>query len=215
MAAGGDGTLVGAFARLALRPAERTAWYWAAVVGDGRPLLTVVETQIQLPRPGSLEIRAEGLWADHICEEPFEHWTVGLEAMGLGLEEPEDALASRRGDIVPLGFDLEWEDAGPARPLPWRPSGVTALAGYEAACTVHGEILVGAERLEIDAQGAREHGWGPLPWWDASWDRGPGGDVLLRAPVLVESRDGRRARCERALVREPGGAVGWAERHGP
>ncbi|MBK9181380.1 MAG: hypothetical protein IPM45_17825 [Acidimicrobiales bacterium] len=190
-----------------------------------------METQIQLPRPGSLEIRAEGLWADHICEAPFEHWTVGLEAMGLGLEDPQDALGSRRGDIVPLGFDLEWEDAGPPRPQPPLRPAVTApggsrcpdpgreaaaaCAGYHVDCRVHGEVLVGADRIHIDGRGAREHGWGPLPWWDAAWERGPDGDVLVRAPVLVESRDGRRAHCERALVRPPTGDVAWCERHRP
>ena len=40
---------------------QSVAWYWACVVGEGRPLVTVVDHDVRPPRPPSLEVRAEGL----------------------------------------------------------------------------------------------------------------------------------------------------------
>jgi hypothetical protein len=60
---------------------------------------------------------------------------------------------SDRGDRVPLGLDLEWERTGP---VVWRPDG----AGYELGCAVHGEVLVGRERLAFEGTGSRSHVWG-------------------------------------------------------
>ena len=50
-----------------------------------------------------------------------------------------------------------------------------AAAGYQQACTVHGEVLVGSERLELDGVGWRTHHWGDREWWDrpGATDEGP------------------------------------------
>lgn len=221
-----DGS-VGGYARLGLRPGDGVAWYWAALVGADRPLVLVRDDDVPLPRGRSLEVRAPGLWADHTCETPLEHWTVGLEAFGVALDDPREAFAGERGDRCPLGFDLEWEAAGTADQ--------TAPAGYEQACTVHGEVLVGAERLAIDAAGWRTHRWGERDWWDgnpwtwaggastvavvfdgagliaaASVD-GTAATVLAHAPVAVRGAGGAgTSRLDRALCRFPAG-TGWVE----
>jgi hypothetical protein len=75
-------------------------------------------------------IRAEGLWLSLVCETPGEHWSVAMEAFALAVDDP----AEDRGDLVPLGFDVEWEAPG----------------------QVHGELLVGDEVLPIDGPGALE-----------------------------------------------------------
>jgi hypothetical protein len=142
--------------RLGLWPSSGAAWYWAALVGDDRRYLLVREDEAPLPRPGRTEIRAEGLWSALECETPFEHWTVGLEAFAVALDDPADAWAGERGDRIGLGFDLEWEATGP--PEPTAGSGI----GYRQACRVSGDILVGpSERLVFDGGGRRAHRWGP------------------------------------------------------
>jgi hypothetical protein len=161
-----DGS-VGGYARIGLRPAAGEAWFWAAVVGPGRPSVLVRDHDVPLPRGRSLELRTSGLWADHTCETPLEHWTIGLEAFAVALDDPLEAFRGERGDPCPLGFDLEWEAS----------EGATALVtGYRQPCTVHGEVLVGSERLELDAVGWRAHEWGDRDWWSedgsATWATG-------------------------------------------
>lgn len=147
----GDGSLAG-FLGLAFHPGA--AWYWAALVGDGRPYLLVRDAEVAPPRsPASMEIRAEGLWADTTCETPFDHWSYGLEAFGVSMDDPDEALGAERGDRTALGFDLEWE------------AGAEADGGdgaYAQPGIVHGDILVGAERLAFDGHGWRRHEWGGI-----------------------------------------------------
>jgi len=198
---GPDGPVLGGYACLTLLPNRRRAWYWSALVGRGRPLVSVVDLEVALPRSG-LAIRSDGLWADHVCESPFEHWTVGSEALAVTLDDPDDALEGARGVPTPLGFDLEWEaTAAPRRSRP---------AGYVQACAVHGEVLVGptgeVERLCVDGVGHRAHWWGLGRWWDHEPSTpAPSTATLLRAPVLL-GVDGRAVAIERAL-----GSGGWGE----
>jgi hypothetical protein len=122
------------FVRLELRAAENVAWYWTYLVGvpgvDG--IVVVRDHEVPLPRQG-LEIRADGLWAELWCETPGEHWTFGLEAFGVRLDQPEEALrpGGEIGERVPVGLDLEWE----------------------APDVLHGDVLVGRERWTIDGRG--------------------------------------------------------------
>lgn len=242
-----DGS-VGGYARLGLRPADGVAWYWAAFVArDGAlPSLVVVrDHEVPLPPGRSLEVRASGLWADHTCESSLEHWTVGVEAFGVSLDDPAEAFGRERGDPCPLGFDLEWESAGPPR--------ATALgSGYELPCVVHGEVLVGSGRIELDGIGWRTHRWGRWDWWAGSgwaWAAGhrPDGEVFATAEVVVDAAEGlvesarvaggltatplahapvsipgsgnARSRLDRALCRysslDGPVAVGWVERLTP
>ena len=55
-----------------------------------RRLVTVIDHTVPDPgrRPASLEIRHDGLWADHNVETPFDHFSLGLEAFGLTLDDP-------------------------------------------------------------------------------------------------------------------------------
>ena len=69
----------------------------------------------------------EGIWLSVVCVTPGEHWSLGMEAFALEVDDPDDEL----GHLVPLGFDLEWE----------------------APDRVHGEVLIADERHQIDAEG--------------------------------------------------------------
>lgn len=107
--------------------------FWAGVVGmGGHPLVALRDDA--LPRYRGLDVRTDGLWVSLTCETPGEHWSVGMEAFAVGYDDPDDALGHERGDIVALGFDLEWEREGDL----WR---------------VHGLVLVDEARVEIDATG--------------------------------------------------------------
>lgn len=92
--------------------------------------VTVRDDELPLPRQG-IEIRGDGVWVELVCETPGEHWTFGLEAFGLIVDDPDDEI----GERVPVGFDLEWEGEG-------TPEGL-----------VHGFVLVGAQRFEIEEPG--------------------------------------------------------------
>jgi len=216
---------LGAFVRLVLLPNRRTCWYWAWVVGDGRRPVMVADLAVPLPSGRSLELRTEGLWADHTVEVPFDHVTLGCEAFALRLDDPRDALApDPLGERVPFGLDLEWDTAGPVQALPG-----TGGAGYTIACTAHGEILLADERLAIDdAPATRHHTWGlptrPLDGSPATTFTGvddPGPDVEvervadapLRIPTptgsvtltrtLIRSRDRRNSAVTTAWSEHP------------
>jgi hypothetical protein len=156
-----EGTL-GGYVRLGLYPNLSAAWYWACLVGEGRPLVTVIDHEVPLPPDRSMEIRTEGLWADHTVETALDHMTLGCEAFATALDDPADTYRSMRGDRVPFGLDLEWETDGGAYAYP----GVTR---YEVPCRVHGEILVADERIDFDGWGQRDHSWGVRDWWTLNW----------------------------------------------
>lgn len=115
---------------------------------DRRPLVVVRDAEVPLPRsPASFGIRTEGLWADMNCEAPFEHWSYGLEAFGIAVDDPSDT----RGHRIALGFDLEWEATAPVE---------GGEGSYRQSGRVHGEILVGHEAVAFDGAGVRRHQWG-------------------------------------------------------
>lgn len=141
----GDGAGISGFVRLEVRDDEAIAWYWTYLVGvpDVEGVVVVRDHEVLPPRPAppgrSLEIRAEGLWAELWCETPREHWTFGLEAFGVRLDAPEEALRAggEIGERIAVGLDIEWE-VGADGP----PTGV-----------VHGDVLVGRDRHAIDGAG--------------------------------------------------------------
>ncbi len=153
---------VGAYVRVGLYPNLGLAWYWACLVGPDRPLVLVVDHDVALPRDGSLELRAEGLWADYTVETPLDHVTVGLEAFAVALDDPADAYGPAHGERVPFGLDLEWETEGGTYAYP-------GVDRYEVPCRVHGEVLIGTEVIPVDGCGQRDHSWGVRDWWTYGW----------------------------------------------
>ena len=170
-----DGSL-GGYVRLALRPGEGTAWFWAGMVGGGPKLVTLRDHEVPPPSGRGLEVRASGLWTELVCETPLDHWSVGLEAFGVALDDPLEAWGRERGDPWALGLDVEWEGTGPCEPWP---------SGYWQPCLVHGVVLVGAEHFELDGSGMRLHLWGDaLP---GGWAAGRLGDGRSFAVAGVEA----------------------------
>jgi hypothetical protein len=145
---------------LALLAAEgRASFLFDGVVGElGR--IVVADESVPLPRAAAgLELRADGLWASLLCETAFEHWSLGLEAFGLRLDDDAvgdhdaPAWSDLVGERLPVGFDLEWELRATPEPL-------VDGCGYRQAGNLFGELLVVRDRIEVDAPCAREHAWG-------------------------------------------------------
>ena len=171
---------IAGFVRLEVREAERIAWYWTYLVGvpDIEGVLVVRDHEVLPPKQG-LEIRADGLWAELTCETRAEHWTFGLEAFGVRLDAPDEALRAggEIGERIAVGLDIEWE-VGADGP----PAGV-----------VHGDVLVGRASHAIDGPGWFYDDGVPEP--DPEPDPGPGAVV---ANVFVPLDEGY---LERRLVR--------------
>jgi hypothetical protein len=157
---------IGLAVRLACAPALGVAWWWTYLVLPDLPGPVVVrDHEVPPPRQG-LEVRADGLWGELTCETALEHWSYGLEAFGVRLDEPGDALRGEIGERMPVGLDIEWEVEPDANPPHERPAG-WPVAGYEQVGSVRGEVLLGRSRLELDAVGCRSHTWGE-PRFDAA-----------------------------------------------
>jgi hypothetical protein len=121
-----------------------------------------------LPKGDSLDVRADALWASMVCETPMEHWSLGVESFGVRLDRATDAYAGERGERVAVGLDLEWEAFGP--PFDYPHGGGRAYAGhYQHAGAVHGELLLGRERIPFEGMGERDHSWGVRDWWAVGW----------------------------------------------
>ena len=121
---------------LTLTVDDATASFHAQVVVPDVGVVVVRDDDVPRPRLGQdrddlLVIRAEGLWAELLCETPGEHWSFGLEAFGVRFDDESEAVTSDRGERIAVGFDLEWET--PDR--------------------VVGEVLVGRARHDLDARG--------------------------------------------------------------
>jgi hypothetical protein len=59
-----------------------------------------------------------------------EHWTFGLEAFGLRLDDRDEARTATVGERLPVGFDLEWDEGD-----------------------VFGELLVARARIPFEGRG--------------------------------------------------------------
>ncbi|MCC6437168.1 MAG: hypothetical protein IT196_19220 [Acidimicrobiales bacterium] len=123
-------------------PRLGVAWYATAVFRQGERVVALAD---EFPLKRTLELRGNGLWADHNVEDPFVHWSIGLEAFALALDDPDDD----RGERVPLGYDLDVE----LDPVTRRELG----DGYEQPARVHGEVLLGTDAYDLDGFGWRAH----------------------------------------------------------
>jgi len=124
-----------------------------SIVRAGKPLISLVDLAATAPKPPSLEVRAPGLWIDVGVQTPLDHVTVDIEAFAVALDDPDDVFRGAYGIRTAVGTELEWETADDPRP------GV-AVGSYEIPCTVHGELLIGDDVIEVDGWGWRSHRWG-------------------------------------------------------
>ena len=112
-----DGLLVAAVHATRAASAARCCSQWALIErstgwpsSSGRGVVVVHDDDVPLPRGQLLEVRADGLWAELVCEVPGVHWGFGLEAFGLRLDDSTRRAVAEIGDRVPVGLDLEWDE---------------------------------------------------------------------------------------------------------
>jgi hypothetical protein len=141
--------------------AEPPAVSYAAAVRTGARRAVVLVADDLAPPRAALELRGPGIWADHNVEEPFERWSLGLEAFGVAIDvAPHDDLEvvlahsgspDVRGDRVALGWDLEWIAAAAPQ--------LDGPGGYRVPARVEGELLVGTGSAAVDVAGGWAHRW--------------------------------------------------------
>jgi hypothetical protein len=149
----GSGALAGVFVGFELR--GRRYDYWAGLVREGEPYLYVEELDGDQLRAG-LEIKPPEMWAGHDCDDPFRQWSLGNEAHGVLLDDPEEAWRRAHGTPVPVTFDVEWYASFPPEPLDL-PSGA---AGYRQVGEVDARIELLEGVFEVQGPGERVHVWG-------------------------------------------------------
>lgn len=176
---------VGGYVNLALYPAQSRAWYWACLVRPGSGPVVVRDHDLSLPRGRLLEIRGDGIWAECVCETPLDHWSLGLEAFGVRLDDPFDAWRGELGERLPVGHDLSWEASGSAHEVG---DNRCVGRGYVQPGRVRGEALLARERIAIDGTGHRSHTWGRCDWRTGGWQwsgfsTDDGGAVSVTAPA--------------------------------
>jgi len=155
-----DGAGLGGYTELTLFPAQNRSWYRCVLARLDQPLLVIEDLGAPLPRQ-DLELKSEGLWADHICEAPMRQWTVANEAYAVALDDAEEAIGRGYGVPTPVAFDLEWYATGRADAPADAP--VELLAdGYRQSGEVHAVIELPGGPLSFVARAWRDHRWGPF-----------------------------------------------------
>ncbi len=150
------------------------ASFQALVSVEGRDPVVISEDDIEMPERG-WELRTSGLWADHTCETPMRHWSYGLEAFALAIEDPAELLGRGYGERTPLGWELDVESDDP----PEAGDG----SSYAQGGLLHGLVLLADGELEVEGQAVRTHQWESGPRVIPPWrDDGTGPPVGLPTP---------------------------------
>jgi hypothetical protein len=161
----------------------RTAWYWASLAREGRPLLHITDFDVPV-RADPFIVKGEALWAEHHCDAEMEQWSIGNETYASSIEDADEALGRAYGDPTPIAFDLEWYATGPATPIEPIGDRIGVDSGYEQVGVVHGVAEVAGEpRLELTEIPA--HRW--HRWTTASTGFGPLALPEVRAHAGVRS----------------------------
>lgn len=132
-------------------PGLGRASFVAAYLREDLQPIVLSELDIALPSD-RWEIRASGLWADHTCETPLDHWSYGLEAFALAIDDPSELLGAARGDRVPLGWELEFEASQEAVWL--------GRECYQQVGAAHGIVLTEDGETTLEGAALRTHWWG-------------------------------------------------------
>jgi hypothetical protein len=174
--ASADGTY-GGYLRLGLYPnqaldgergAQGIAWYWVALVREGRPLVLLRDHAVPAPTTpvgeatSAIEVsspRVRGSWQ---ALEPLRSYRITTEGTAVELADPASAFDGERGPEVSVSLDLTWD--GVAAPFPY-----AATTRFEQSARVRGEVTIGGERIAVECPGQRDHSWGVRDWWQFPW----------------------------------------------
>ena len=184
--AGGD---AGLFVGLELR-GDRFD-YWAGFVRTAEPYLYVEELNGSGLRSG-LEIKPPEMWADHVCDVPMQQWSLGNEAHGVLLDDPDEAWRRARGTVVPVTFDVEWHASG-------APDAIAH--GYRQVGEIDAEVELTDGVFALVGPARRAHVWG-APFLPHAY----------AMPVVDDQHRGPYRRSDGQLVDQVLGTDGWFAR---
>ena len=85
----------------------QTAAFGLPTTTGPRPLPVVISA-LDIDPGSTWELRTSGLWAEQVLERSFEHWSYGLEAFALAIDEPDELVRRAYGHRVPLGWELDF-----------------------------------------------------------------------------------------------------------
>ena len=130
--------------------ASNRIWYCFGFIRQDAPLLHVAEFDI-VRRPDPMIAKADSLWAEFMCDAPFEQWTLGSETYAVELDDPAEGLGRAYGRAVPIASDLEWYANGPVTEIE---------SGYEQFGVMLGMVETEHGPFEIHEVSAyRTHRW--------------------------------------------------------
>lgn len=147
--------------------------YRAGLWRAGQPHLYIEELDGTGRRAG-LELKPPEMWADHMCDVPYQQWSVGNEAHGVLLDSASDALTRPYGTPVPATFDVEWYAAGDP---------VEIVGGYEQAGEIDAVVELTEGDVRVQGPARRLHVWGAAP--------GPDPAVMLTRAGFLAPTVGR------------------------
>ena len=103
--------------------------------------LPVVISALLIDLGQGWELRSSGLWAEQICEQPFKHWSYGLEAFALAIDSPDELVRRAHGHRVPLGWELDFVST--STPVESDGDGVLQIGSAEGiVLSAEGEIPI-------------------------------------------------------------------------
>lgn len=144
-------------------PVRDAGTFHCAVLRPGAAPIVIAELEIEAP-DRLWEFRSSGLWVEAVCEDPNRHWSYGLEAFGLAIDDQDELLGRGYGDRVPLGWELEFESgADPIRDGPGPSASPAGVGGgcYRQVGELHGDLLFAAgETVAVEGPAIRRHRWG-------------------------------------------------------
>jgi len=86
--------------------ADRGSFHAVVFRAEAMPLVLV---EVAIPVANQRwEYRSSGLWVEAVCEDPGVHWSYGLEAFALALDEPDALLGRGYGHRTALGWELDF-----------------------------------------------------------------------------------------------------------
>ncbi|MBM3673665.1 MAG: hypothetical protein FJW88_01745 [Actinobacteria bacterium] len=154
----------GGYVRLGLYPNLGISWWWIALVGEGRPLVLVVDHALPCPAgDAALAPKTAATTVAISWPDPMERFKVASTATGTVLPDPAAAFHGLEGDRIPVSLDLAWESRGPAFPY-------AMTTRYEISSWVRGTVTIGDHTFPIDCAGQRDHSWGVRDWWQFPWN---------------------------------------------
>lgn len=179
---------------MGLHPGPGVASFRCALVpvaADPAQSGAVVIAESEIEPPAALwEFRASGLWVEQVCEEPLVHWSYGLEAFALAIDQPDELVGRGYGDRVPLGWELDFVGD---------PENVVAdgddRSGHRLVTQVgrlDGLLLTADGEHPVSGSAVRHHWWGVTdpPGLGAGTGPASAADSAAAGPIALPGPEG-------------------------